>query len=99
MESPKGLTRGSGGIRQAQRGRPGGVQRGPRLKDCVWQPLTGPHLPPPEAAQTKKEKSPCTRRVQKHTLNGQALLCFFQRVSRSANSAARRAGGPNNIKR
>ena len=30
MESPKGLTRGNGDIRQAQRGRPGGVQRGPR---------------------------------------------------------------------
>ena len=30
MESPKGLPRGSEDARQAQRGRPGGVQRGPR---------------------------------------------------------------------
>ena len=74
MESPKGLTRGSGEVRQAQRGRPGGVQRGPRQKDCVWQPLTGPHLPPPEAAQTKIKKSPRARRAQQTPLKGQALL-------------------------
>ena len=88
MESPQGLTRGSGEVRQAQRGRPGGVQRGPRLKDCVWQPLTGPHLPPPEAAQTKKEKSPCTRRVQKSPFNGQAMQRKFRLPA---------GGGPNYI--
>ena len=52
------------------------------------QPLTGPHLPPPEAAQTKKEKSPCTRRVQKSPFNGQAMQRKFRLPA---------GGGPNYI--
>jgi len=63
------------------------------------QPLTGPHLPPPEAAQAKRIKSHRARRAQQPPLKGQPLP-FSPRSASAANlittSPAR--GGPNNRK-
>ena len=97
MESPQGLTRGSGNIRQAQRGRPGGVQRGPRLKDCVWQPLTGPHLPPPEAAQaTEKEKPPCPQGAIPPSQRTSFVHSSKEYRQRKLTHLPPAGGGPNN---
>jgi hypothetical protein len=42
------------------------------------QPLTGPHLPPPEAVQTTQKKRPRARRAQKPSLKGQAYFILYE---------------------
>ena len=59
------------GSGKSQRGASGGMQGGPRRGRS---PITGPALPPPEAAQTKIKKSPRARRAQNMPLKDQDLL-------------------------
>ena len=69
--SPRGMVETG----KPQRGASGGMQGGPRRGRS---PITGPALPPPEAAQTTEKKGHRARRAQKSPLKGKALLCFLQ---------------------
>ena len=74
--SPRGMSETG----KPKRGASGGMQGGPRRGRS---PITGPALPPPEAAQTTIKKSPRARRAQKLTLEGQSLLYFLQSARRA----------------
>ena len=69
-----------------QRGASGGMQGGPRRGRS---PITGPALPPPEAAQTTENESLRARRAQKPHLKGQARFYPFRNIHHASSPQPR----------